>query len=314
MRGVRFACFDPAMKPALFIFLFCVIETLSMATLSTFPSLIPVFQGEWGISNAAAGWISGLFFGGFLVAVSLLTALTDRFEPKAIFLGALALGFVSSLGFALGAEGTLSAGVWRLLQGLALGGTYMPGLKIMTDHLPGRAQSRGTSVYTATYYLAAGLSYFVALELEPRVGWSGTFALASIGPLAAFVLALAVVPRRRAPVLAGARLRLLDYRPVLANRRAVGYALLYGLHNMELIAFSSWLVPFLVYSQGFQAPGALGLDANLGTIAALISIVALPASIGCNELAHKVWSAENLSLALRTSSFPVRAGPVSQSP
>ena len=276
------------MRPATFIFLFCVIETLSMVTLSTFPSLIPVFQGEWEISNAAAGWISGLFFAGFLIAVVLMTTLTDRIEPKGIFLGALALGFFASLGFALWADGTLSAGFWRLLQGLALGGTYMPGLKIMTDHLPGRAQSRGTAVYTATYYLAAGLSYFIALELEPRVGWSWTFGLTAVGPLLAFLLALVVVPKSPRAITAAQSLHLLDYRPVLANRRVVGYALLYGLHTMELIAFSSWLVPFLVYSQSFQAPGTPGLDFNLGTIAALVSIIALPASIGCNELAHRI--------------------------
>ena len=39
---------------------------------------------------------------------------------------------------------------------------------------------------------------------------------------------------------------LLDFRPVLANRRAMAYVLAYFAHNWELFALRSWLVAFLV--------------------------------------------------------------------
>lgn len=274
-------------RPALLIASACVIEILSMMTLSTFPSLIPVFQAEWGISNAAAGTISGLYFAGLLSAVSVLTALTDRMNAKLIFLGGLALAALGTFGFAFAAEGAWSAGLWRALQGMGLGATYMPGLKILTDHLPEQHRSRGTSFYTASYYLAAGLSYFLALELEPAVGWSLTFAISGLGPLIAFVLALWLIPATPAPEIP-LETHLLDYRPVLRNRQALGFSLLYGLHNFELIAFSSWIIPFLVFSQTLQATGASDVGLSLGSIAALVSIVGLPASVLINEVSHRI--------------------------
>ncbi len=264
----------------------CLIEILSMMTLSTFPSLIPVFRTEWGITNTEAGTISGLFFAGELLAVTVLSLLTDRMNAKPIFIVSLALGAVSAFGFMLSND-VWMAGFWRTLQGVALGGTYMPGLKILTDHLPVSHRARGTSFYTATYYLAAGFSYFLALEAEPLVGWEGTFALAGIGPTIAMILAFWVIPSSPPPA-EKPDTALFDFRPVLRNKRALGLSILYGLHNMELIAFSSWLIPFFVFSQSVQSAGAWGADLNLGSVAALVSIVALPASIIGNEIAQRI--------------------------
>jgi len=273
-------------SPLQLIVFSCLIEIFSMMTLSTFPSLIPVFQNDWGISNAEAGAISGVFFAGELVAVTILTAITDRTDAKPIFLASLALGAISAFGFMLSSD-VWTAGFWRMMQGFALGGTYMPGLKILTDHLPATHRGRGTSLYTATYYLAAGLSFFLALEIEPWLGWQWTFALSGMGPMLAFIMALRMIPSTPPPPNRP-HTALFDYRPVLKNRRAVGFSILYGLHNMELIAFSSWLVPFFFYSQSLQLPGSWGVDLNLGSIAALVSIIALPASVIGNEVAQRI--------------------------
>lgn len=265
----------------------CVVEILSMTTLATFPSLIPAFRADWSISNTAAGWIGGIYYVGLMLAVALSTALTDRTNAKTVFLAGLAIGAIGALGFALSASGAWSAGLWRLLQGIGLGATYMPGLKLLNDLLPEQARSRATAIYTASYYLAAGLSYFLALELAHRVGWAWTFGLAALGPVSAFVLAALLIPA--APTLAAPpETRLLDYRPIVRNRAALGFSLLYALHNLELFAFSTWVVPLLVFSRSLQDPAALGVEWHLGTIAALISVIALPASVTGNEVAHRI--------------------------
>ncbi len=272
--------------PVQLIVFSCLIEVLSMMSLSTFPSLIPVFRTEWGISNAEAGAISGLFFAGELLAVMVLSALTDRMDAKPIFIASLVLSAAAAFGFMLSYD-VWSGGFWRLLQGIALGGTYMPGLKILTDHLPITHRARGTSFYTAVYYLAAGLSYFVTLEAEPLIGWQWTFGLSGLGPMIAVILAFRMIPASPPPAQRPDT-ALFDYRPVLRNRRALGLSILYALHNMELIAFSSWLIPFFVYSQSIQSPGSWGVDLNLGSIAALVSLIALPASVIGNEIAQRI--------------------------
>ena len=257
-----------------------------MLVVSSYPSLIPILQGAWAMTSAQAGTINGLFFAGMFVSVALFAPLTDRLAPKPLYLGCLALGSVAALAFAALADGFLSAALFRFLEGVALGGTYMPGLRILTDNVPERARSRATSFYTASYYLAAGLSYFVALALEPAVGWRWTLAVCGLGPAAAFACAAVLVPappRNPAPPP-----KLLDLRPVMANRRAVGFSLLYAIHNAEMVAFASWLVPFLVFSRSLQPPGTAGMPLELASLAALVTIVALPASIGGNEIAHKI--------------------------
>ena len=68
----------------------------------------------------------------------------------------------------------------------------------------------------------------------------------------------------------------------------LGFALIYGLHNLEVFAFSSWLVPFLVFSRSLQDPTVPGPDWGLGAIAALASVAGLPASIAGNEIAQHI--------------------------
>jgi len=258
-----------------------------MLVLSSYPSLIPVLQGPWQMSNTEAGTINGLFFGGKLATVAVVTSLTDRFDAKRLYLGFLALGGISAMAFATVADGFLSAAFLRFLEGVALGGTYMPGLRILTDNVPAGSRSRATSFYTASFFLAAGLSYFVALELEPLFGWRWTIAACGLGPIAAFLLALVLVPKSPRSDLPPPRF--FDFKPVFANRRAVGFSLLYAIHNIELAAFVSWLVPFLVFARGFGGATETATGgSDLATVAALASVVALPASVGGNEMAHKL--------------------------
>lgn len=276
------------LSPVGFIVVACLIEILSMLTLSTFPSLIPVFQNAWGISNTEAGTISGLFFAGELISVTVLSAMMDKWDGRPIFLIGLFLGFLSGIGF-IAASGFWTAGMSRFLQGIALGATYMPGLKILTDHLPPKFQSRGTSFYTATYYLAAGLSFLLALETEPFFGWQVSFLLASLGPLFGLLIAWKTIPSSFPPSSQNLEtVQVFNFSSALSNRKAVGFSILYGLHNMELVAFSSWLIPFLAFSQTFQSPDISGSGWSLGIIAAIVSTAALPASIFFNEVTHRI--------------------------
>ena len=53
-------------------------SVLGMLGSSSFSALVPEFQREWGLSNTDAGWINGIFYGGYVLAVPLLVGSTDR--------------------------------------------------------------------------------------------------------------------------------------------------------------------------------------------------------------------------------------------
>jgi hypothetical protein len=100
----------------------------------------------------------------------VLSALTARMDEKPIFIARLIFAAVPAFRFIL-LGNVWTARFWRPTKGITLGDTYMPYFKILSDHLPPSHLVLGTSYYTATHYLAAGLSYFSALEAEPIHGW-----------------------------------------------------------------------------------------------------------------------------------------------
>ena len=140
------------MNAARLIALMCVAEVLGMLSFATFPALIPTFETAWGISNTEAGLISGAYFAGYVAVVPVLTGLTDRIDPKRVILFSLVIGGAGSVGFAALADGVWSGILYRFLQGAGLAGTYMPGLKALSDQVEGRAQSRAVAFYTCLLY------------------------------------------------------------------------------------------------------------------------------------------------------------------
>ncbi|MDX1514566.1 MAG: MFS transporter [Gammaproteobacteria bacterium] len=274
-------------RPGALIATVCLVEALGMAAFATFPTLIPVFQEDWNLNSTEAGWISGVYFAGYVAAVAVLTSLTDRIDAKKVYLWSMALSALSALGFALFASGLWSASLWRMLQGIGLAGTYMPGLKALSDALPERLQSRATAFYTSSFGVGASLSYYLSGLLSETLDWQWTFGLLALGPAVAFLLALRVFDSRP-PERAGPTTRLLDFRPVIKNRRALGYTLAYTVHNAELFAFRSWIVAFLVFSQSHQSAGAVGAGMSAATIAALLNLLGMPSSVLTNEVAARL--------------------------
>ncbi|PYN71282.1 MAG: hypothetical protein DMD90_00135, partial [Candidatus Rokuibacteriota bacterium] len=90
--------------------------------------VVKVRTGAWSLSNTEAGWISGIYYAAYTIVVPLLSSLTDRVDPKRVYLGSVALTAVAFAGFAWVATGFWSALVFRALMGAGWAGSYMPGL------------------------------------------------------------------------------------------------------------------------------------------------------------------------------------------
>ncbi|MFN7086061.1 MAG: MFS transporter [Burkholderiales bacterium] len=262
----------------------CVAEVLSMTGFAAYTALLPLIQREWALSNSAAGLVSGIYFAGYMTAVPVLTSLTDRIDSRRVYLWACAISSLGALGFALFAQGLWSALFFQFLIGFGLGGTYMPGLKTLTDHLEGSAQSRATAFYTASFGIGSSVSIAACGKLGAVFGWPAAFVFGVIGPLFAATLVNLAMPRGITHPEHHAPPPLLDFRPVLKSRATLAYIIGYAAHNYELFGQRSWMVAFLVFSASLQ-PADSPMLWSAATLAALINMLGPVMSVSGNELA-----------------------------
>src|SRR5207302_3745901 len=116
----------------------------------------------WNLSASQAGLMASAYAFGYMLAVPVLTAFTDRIDARGILLGGSSLSGLATIGFGLFADGLLSASLLWGLAGVGFGGAYMPGLKALTDRLPAGDSSRAVTLYTSSFSVGVGLSFLVS--------------------------------------------------------------------------------------------------------------------------------------------------------
>lgn len=275
-------------------------QIVGMISNASFPALIPTFTVEWSLSGAQAGWISGVYYAGYVAAVPLLVTFTDRVDARRIYLSSQLLGVVAAAGFAWLADGFWSALLLRFFDGAALGGTYMVGARMLSDRITGASQSRAIAWYTATFGVGTAASVFVAGEAAALGGWPTAFWLGAAGHLlAAIVVALATRPQVPEGGTAQSHpLQALDPRPVLRNAPAMAYVLGYAAHIWEMFGFRTWVVAFLGFA--LMADGGTATFAGLTPtqIATLLLLLGLPSSVLGNEAAVRFGRRRVLRLVM----------------
>jgi len=127
----------------------------------TFSSMLPFFFSEWKLDSVDAGWISGIYYGFYMISVIILVSLTDWIDAKKIYITSVLITLFSCIGFALFVEGYWTAMLFRALGGIGLAGTYMPGLKALTDRLSGTSRIRATSFYTSSFGIGSAFSFLI---------------------------------------------------------------------------------------------------------------------------------------------------------
>jgi len=271
-------------KSFVLVITMCLAEIFGMAGYNLWPAMIPDFQDRWNLSSTAVGWIGGSYFLGYVIATWPLSSLTDRVDPKIIYLLFMVIAVISPLGFAITSQGFWTATIWRTLQGIGLAGTYMPGLKLLTDIVSESNRSRTVAWYTALFYVGAALSLFYGSNLNGIMDWKWIWIFASFGPVLSFIIVWLIIPSVPPKILDKPTERLLDLRPALKNRKAMGYAIAYFAHCAELMGFATWIVAFLTYSHSLQHSGTIGTALSIGYIATFVTLLAVPSSVLGNEM------------------------------
>lgn len=226
-----------------------------MLGFSAYPVLLAFLRDAWGLTNTGAGWIGGSFFAGYTLAVPVLVTLTDRIDPRRIWIAGALLAIVGNAGFAALADGFWPAVLFQALAGAGLAGTYMPGLRLLADRLTGSAQSRAVGFYTASFGIGTASSYLLADWIVGRFMWQLAFAVPAAATGLAIVLVLFFVRPSTPPSRPSTNL--LDLRPVLRNRHSIAYSLAYFAHSFELYTVRAWIIAFLGFSGGGAVSGAL---------------------------------------------------------
>jgi MFS family permease len=245
---------------------------------ATFASTLAELARLWHLNSAHAGWVSSAYFLGYTIAVPLLVALTDRFDPRKIYLAGCLIGACAGVGFSRFANGLWSASLLQALAGIGVGATYMPGLRILTTRLGERARIRAVPYYTTTFAVGTSLSYMLSGWVAAHSGWRSAFLAAGAGPLIAAAL-VTMATWNTAPAAAAVRPKRhpLDFRPVLRNRPAMAYVLAYGGHCWEMFAFRAWLPTFLLFA--WHRAGRANASLSVARWSMLIVLIGVPASI-----------------------------------
>ena len=230
----------------------------------------------WHLSAAQAGLMASAYAFGYMLAVPVLTALTDRYDARGILLTGSAVSGLATVAFGLFADGLLSASLLWAVAGAGFGGAYMPGLKALTDRLPPGDASRSVTLYTSSFSVGVGLSFLVSQLVADFYGWRTAFFVTGIAPVVMVAVCLMLAPFKPKPSPGHP----LDFRPVFRNRAALGYIFGYGAHCFELYGMRTWIVAFWTFVAARNAG-----DVWLGPIAisVLVTVLSLPASVLGNE-------------------------------
>jgi predicted MFS family arabinose efflux permease len=290
----------PAGPSAAIITAVCGAEILGLAGYSIVPALLPQFIEDWSLTNTQAGWLAGIMFAGYMLAVVPLVSLTDRRPSRQIYLASSWLSALSCFGVAL-FDSLLPAIGFRAVAGIALAGMYMPGLQALTDGVEGTKRARIAAWYTSSFTIGASLSFLFG-RVGMLLGWRSAFILAGILNTVGVVIAWAALPRADHPAVAKEPSPVLDIRPVLGNRDAVVLIFGYAAAIWGAAGLRQWIVVFLAFCAGHQA----GVPAQawiMLTVGAVISFLGVPAGLLGNELSIRYGLRNIAALVFLLSAF-----------
>ena len=244
------------------------------------PSVLAQFLiPEWGLTGANGGLLAGSYAAGYMLAVPFLATLTDRVDARFVLIAGSALSAVATVMFGLLAQGLWSGAAFWALAGIGFAGAYMPGLKALTDRLDPGDSSRAVTFYTSSFSLGVGLSFLVSQVVAESMGWRAAFCITAAGPLLMMLVCACLKPVTPTHRSTG---RLLNFKPVFRNRRAMGFVFGYGAHCFELYGIRTWLVAFWAFVAA-NGDGSAFLTPIV--ISFVFSVLAMPSSILGNEIA-----------------------------
>ena len=290
-------------SPARLVAVVCAAQVLVQIGAFFWPALLPGMMPLWQLSNSEAGWITASFYGAYMLSVPVLVTLTDRVDPKRVYLFGVASTVAGHLLFGLLAEGFWSALILRALTGMGWAGTYMTGLKLLADRVDAKMMSRATAGHAASIGISGALSFATGDLIATLAGWQAAFFAAAASAAIAWVLVAVIVPAQGKPATTAKDGQgLYDFRPVFRNRSAMAYAIAYCIHTLEMSALRGWGVAFLGYVAATTGAAAASL-LSPAIVATGLGLIGTFASVAGNEAAMRYGRKRLIVTAMLASIF-----------
>jgi MFS family permease len=290
-----------ARSPAKLVAVVCAAQVLVQIGAFFWPALLPGMIGRWHLSNSEAGWVTASFYGAYMLSVPVLVTLTDRIDPKRVYLFGVAATVAGHALFGLLAEGFWSALILRALTGLGWAGTYMTGLKLLADRVDAKLMSRATAGHAASIGISGALSFATGDLIAAVAGWQSAFLTAAASAAVAWLMVALIVPAQGKPTTpAKDGQGLYDFRPVFRNTSAMAYAIAYCVHTLEMSALRGWGVAFL----GYVAATTGAVTASLlspAIVATGLGLIGTFASVAGNEAAIRYGRKRLIVMAMIAS-------------
>jgi MFS family permease len=280
-------------------------QTGALLGFACYAVVLTTLQEEWQLSNLESGLIASAFFFGYMLTVPLATALTDRVDARKVYLIGGLSATCGLLGMAFFAFNFWTALIFMAINGAGLAGTYMPGLKILSDRIETGELTRHIAFYTAFFGIGTGFSYLCSGWILNGLGWHYVFGIIALGPFSAFLIVLLLIPSLQHEKWKGPiHIRLHDMFPVdkwklvLQDKNASGFIFGYTAHSLELFASRSWIVAFFAFCTAVTGE-TFFLAAT--TLAGVINFFGVPSSILGNEIALRIGRQKWVCIVMLTS-------------
>jgi len=245
--------------------------------LMAYSGSLPILIQDWGMSAREAGLIHSGWQLGYLVSLFVVGVLTDHLGAKRTFLLTSLAACASAWLFALFANGFLSALLLFSLTGLCSGGSYTPGLTLISERFS--AERRGAAM--GWYLAASSMGYAISLLLGSRVigefGWRYGFFAAASGPVVGAAIAFCLLRSTRNVVVQRTHQVRAVQRFVLVwhNRPAMLAIWSYAFHAWELLGLWAWLPTYLAAAaaRAYGAGDAVRVGLSLAALTFAVNTV-----------------------------------------
>ncbi|MDP6831987.1 MAG: MFS transporter [Alphaproteobacteria bacterium] len=249
------------------------------------------------------GWLGGIYFAGYAVALPFLAGATNRMDGRIVYVLAALIGAAASFSVALFADGFWWVLGLRFAAGVGFAGIHIVGMKLLADRLSGDAQSRGSAFLTAAFAVGSGCSFLAAGLLSELFGWRAVFVSAGIGSLLS-MLGLLVI----GPPLAGNEIRsnrwFPDFRVALRDVEVMRYVIAYAGNLWEVFAVRVWFVPFLAFNLAMGKGSNIALSPT--TAVGLSVFIAVPLNLAIAEAGVR-WGRKRVIFVVSLASVLVCA-------